>query len=60
VDDDAVAARVPAVASASICWATHGGVVFDQGKTDAAISRRKKMTPTAMVKVGANTVPVTP
>lgn len=29
---------------------------FDQGKTGAAIVQRKKTTPTATAKVGANTV----
>ena len=44
-------------AAASIDWAANNGVAFDHGKTEAAIFRRKKTTPTATVKVGANAVP---
>ena len=57
VGDEAVAAKLSAAAAASIDWAAGNGVTFDHGKTEAEIFRRRKKTPTATVKVGANTVP---
>ena len=56
-DDEAVAAKLSEAAAASIDWAARNGVAFDHGRAEAAIFRRKKTTPAAMVKVGTNAVP---
>jgi len=56
-DDKSVAEMLSAAARASIEWAAGNGVVFDHGKTEAALFHRKRKTPTATVKVGTNTVP---
>jgi len=44
-------------AAASIAWAAENGVAFDQGKTEAALFRRKKKRSEAKVRVGDNEVP---
>jgi len=51
-----MASKLSEAAAASIDWAARIGVAFDHRKTKAAIFRRKKTTPMATVKVGANTV----
>jgi len=56
-DDEAVAAKLSEAAAASIDWAARNGVAFDHGKTEAAVFRGEKTTPTATAKVGANSVP---
>jgi len=56
-DDEAVAANLSRAAEAAISWAEKNGVDFDQGKTEAAIFRKKKTTPTATVTVGNSAVP---
>ena len=38
-------------------WAAGNGVAFDHGKTEATLFHRKRITPIATIKIGANTVP---
>jgi len=56
-DEEAVAAKLTEAASASIDWAAQNGVAFDHGKTETAIFRKAKTTPTATVTVGSNIAP---
>jgi len=56
-DEMAVAEKPSVAAAAAIEWAAGNGVAFHQGKTEAALFRRKTKTPTAEVTVGANRVP---
>jgi len=56
-DEKEVAAKLSEAATASISWAEQNGVVFDHGKTEVAIFRKEKTTPTAKVTVGSNVVP---
>jgi len=51
-----MASKLSEAAAASIDWAARNGVAFAHRKTEAAIFRRKKTTPMAMVKVGASTI----
>ena len=43
--------------SSGIHWAANNGVAFDHGKTEAAIFRRRKTPPAAVVKASTNTTP---
>jgi len=56
-DSKAVAAKLSAVATASIEWAVENGVAFDYGKTEAALFHKKRKAPMATVAVSTNDVP---
>jgi len=52
-----VASKLSETATASIGWGRRNGVVFYQGKTEAAIFWRWRHPPTATIQVGDNAVP---
>jgi len=56
-DSTAVAAKLSAVAAATIGWAVENGVAFDSGKTEAVLFHKKRSAPRATVAVGTNSVP---
>jgi hypothetical protein len=56
-DDQAIAVKLSEAAAASLKWVVDNGVAFDHGKTEAALSHRKRSTPAAAIKVGDRTVP---
>jgi len=56
-DDKSVAETLSTAAEALIEWAAGNRVAFDHGKMEAALLCRKRTTPMATLKIGANVVP---
>ena len=57
-NEEEIAAKLAGVAAAAPNWAKDNGVVFDWGKTEAVLFKKKKRgTTTAKVRVGTKNIP---
>jgi len=55
--EEEVAHSLEKAAAAALMWAANNGIAFDQGKTEAALFRRKQSPPRVTVNVGNKEVP---
>jgi hypothetical protein len=56
-DGQKVAGKLSEAAAASCEWAANNGVVFDHGKTEAALFHKKRTVPTVKIEVGDKEIP---